>query len=319
MNPDTNARCMDLVETMIDYFKTNDMTKMTPQTIELVNTIRDMCIDSNPISVNVTKKFDNETNLINYYTRLNKELGGVDVPDTIFQPSFVLTQMKAYANKFCAGNLSQTAYYLSLAFEYMMASAVARNQPLPLATDERAQNYMTLLLQQADIPHNLQTAIASRKFKSLNMVSDLVNNVIDDIFTLESNNYYRVVLNEKNKGRVISFRENMNDLGPFNETKDVFRFIAKMVASRGIKPPLIENATSFNFISIKDQNKTTCQQSLTELAFQNEALRRFMFQKLSYKNKSSFNSDQPPTSQQLDVAASGSITDLGIKKRKYID
>ncbi|AXS67729.1 gp41 [Cryptophlebia peltastica nucleopolyhedrovirus] len=291
-------KCVDYVGKIIRYYRTNDMSQLTPQMLALVNTIRDICIDSNPINVNVVKRFDNDENLIKHYTRLRKELGHSVVTDNIFQPSFVYSVLPSYAQKFYnnnaeninANSVSQAARQLGLAIQYQVAEAVATNVPIPLPFSQQLTNsYMTLLLQRANIPMNIQGAVESRKYAGLNMINDIINNVIDDIFA-GGGEYYLYVLNEKNRARIVSLKENIGFLAPLAASTDIFQYVADLATRAGRKPTLFQSATfmtgtssSAGAAASSTQNKTSCQQSLTELAFQNEALRRFIFQQLSYK------------------------------------
>ncbi|AXU41524.1 GP41 [Alphabaculovirus altermyunipunctae] len=289
------SKCVDYIDKIIRYYRSNDMSQLNPQNIALINTIRDICIDVQPLSVNVIKRFDNDEALIKHYTRLRKELGGSDVPETIFQPSFVLSVLPAYAHKFynagaenvSGSSVSEAARHLSVALQYQIADAIARNTPIPLPFNyQLTNNYITLLLQRATIPNNIQQAVASRRYNQLNAINDLINNIIDDVFTGKYGNYYYYVLNEKNRSRIASLKDNIAFLAPLSTSIDIFQYMADQATRGGKKPLLFENATFLNVpstINNKDQNKSSCQESLTELAFQNEALRRYVFQKLSYK------------------------------------
>nr|WML75141.1 glycoprotein gp41 [Spodoptera littoralis nucleopolyhedrovirus] len=309
------TKCVDYIDKIIKYYRTNDMSQLNPQNIALINTIRDMCIDSDPVSVNVVKRFDSDENLIKHYARLRKELGGSDVPDTVFQPSFVLSVLPSYAQKFynsgaenvSGGSVAEAARHLSVALQYMIADAIARNTPIPLPFSQQlTDNYITLLLQRATIPNNIQQAVASRRYRQLNMVNDLINNIIDDVFTGKYGNYYYYVLNEKNRARISSLKDNVAFLAPLSTSIDIFQYMADLATRGGKKPLLFENATFLNVpssvvaVGDKDSGKNTCQDSLTELAFQNEALRRFIFQKLSYKKNiyTNVESSQQHTQQQ---------------------
>ncbi|ACF05352.1 GP41 [Adoxophyes orana nucleopolyhedrovirus] len=302
-------KCVDYVGKIIRYYRTNDMSQLTPQMLAMINTIRDVCIDSNPIHVNVVKRFDSDENLIKHYTRLRKELGESAISDNIFQPSFVYSVLPSYAQKFYNNNaeninsngVSEAARQLGLAVQYQVAEAVTTNIPIPLPfSNQLTNNYMTLLLQRANIPINIQGAVESRKYSGLNMINDIINNVIDDIFA-GGGEYYLYVLNEKNRARVVSLKENIGFLAPLSASTNIFQYMADLATRAGRKPTLFQSATFMTTpatdshqtaSSRKPIEKTTCQQSLTELAFQNEALRRFIFQQLSYKHNNQINVQQ---------------------------
>ncbi|AWW14430.1 gp41 [Hyposidra talaca nucleopolyhedrovirus] len=297
-------QCVDL-EKIIRYFRTNDYSTFDNETRLLVNTIRDICIETTPLDVNVVKRFDSDENLMRHYERLVKEGGGFVVPQNIFVQSFIDHVLPSYAQKFYnKGNMTlsesskaEAARQLGLAVQYQVAQAVTSSIPIPLPlTQQLANNYMTLLLKQAQIPPNIQQAVSSRKYNQLNNINDLINKVIDNIFAGESD-YYYYVLNDKNRSRITSLKENLTYLGALSETNNIFEFIADMATRRGKQPGLfreVYNITTstkkLDGSAVLAANVTNLEtihehyrRSLTEMAFQNEALRRFIFQQLSYK------------------------------------
>lgn len=300
-------KCVDYIGKIIKYYRTNDMSQLTPQMISLVNTIRDVCIESNPVHVNITKRFDSDENLIKYYSRLQKELGGNVINSEVFQPSFIYSVLPSYAQKFYNNggenvnvtSVSEAAKQLSLAFQYQIAEAVTNNIPIPLPFNQQlANNYMTLLLQRATIPTNIQNAVNSRKYPQLNMINDLINSVIEDIF-VGGSDYYNYMLNEKIRSKIVSLKENISFLTPsLSASTDIFQYVADLATRAGKKPSLFQSATFLTASPSSAENrivKTSCQQSLTELAFQNEALRRLIFQQLSYKHNNQLSA---PTTKQ---------------------
>jgi hypothetical protein len=300
-------KCVDYIGKIIKYYRTNDMSQLTPQMISLVNTIRDVCIESNPVHVNITKRFDSDENLIKYYSRLQKELGGNVINSEVFQPSFIYSVLPSYAQKFYNNggenvnvtSVSEAAKQLSLAFQYQIAEAVTNNIPIPLPFNQQlANNYMTLLLQRATIPTNIQNAVNSRKYPQLNMINDLINSVIEDIF-VGGSDYYNYMLNEKIRSKIVSLKENISFLTPsLSASTDIFQYVADLATRAGKKPSLFQSATFLTASPSSAESrivKTSCQQSLTELAFQNEALRRLIFQQLSYKHNNQLSA---PTTKQ---------------------
>ncbi|UJZ89023.1 gp41 [Erannis ankeraria nucleopolyhedrovirus] len=293
-------QCVDL-EQIIRYFRTNDYSGFDNETKLLVNTIRDICIDTSPVDVNVVKRFESDENLMKHYERLVNEGGGVAVPNNIFVQSFVDTIIPSYAQKFynkgnftvSDSNKAEAARQLSSAIQYQIAQAVTTSMPIPLPfTQQLTHNYITLLLKQAQIPPNIQQAVQTRKYNQLNNINDLINIVIDNIFA-GGNDYYYYVLNDKNRARVVSLKENISYLEPLSRTTNIFEYIAHEATKKGKQPGLFREA--FNITSSTPTNATLAnaqreetlqyRRSLTELAFQNEALRRFIFQQLSYKSK----------------------------------
>jgi hypothetical protein len=306
-------KCVDYIGKIIKYYRTNDMSQLTPQMISLVNTIRDVCIESNPVHVNITKRFDSDENLIKYYSRLQKELGGNVINSEVFQPSFIYSVLPSYAQKFYNNggenvnvtSVSEAAKQLSLAFQYQIAEAVTNNIPIPLPFNQQlANNYMTLLLQRATIPSNIQNAVNSRKYPQLNMINDLINSVIEDIF-VGGSDYYNYMLNEKIRSKIVSLKENISFLTPsLSASTDIFQYVADLATRAGKKPSLFQSATFLTASPLSSAEnrivKTSCQQSLTELAFQNEALRRLIFQQLSYKHN---NQLSPPTAKSTSLSS----------------
>ncbi|AGA16231.1 gp41 protein [Thysanoplusia orichalcea nucleopolyhedrovirus] len=295
-------KCVDFVQKIIRYYRCNDMAELSPLMILFINTIRDMCIDTNPISVNVVKRFESEETMIRHLIRLQKELGqnsaaeSLSSDSNIFQPSFVLNSLPAYAQKFYNGGadmlgkdaLNEAAKQLSVAVQYMVAEAVTCNIPIPLPFNQQlANNYMTLLLKHATLPPNIQSAVESRRFPHINMINDLVNSVIEDLFA-GGGDYYHYVLNEKNRARVMSLKENVAFLAPLSASANIFNYMAELATRAGKQPSMFQNATfltsAANAVNSPAAHltKSACQDSLTELAFQNETLRRFIFQQINY-------------------------------------
>jgi Structural glycoprotein p40/gp41 conserved region len=293
-------KCIDSVIKIVRYYRTNDMSHLTPQQAELVTTIRSVCIETYPVDVNVTKRFDSDTNLMNNYKRLQRELGDKPISSDIFKSSFVYSALPSYAQKFynkgadhmSSGSVEQAAKHLGFAVQYMIAQAVSTNTPIPLPFEQQlANDYLTLLLQRATIPMNIQDVINSAGSKMhansrVLMINALINNVIDDLFAGGSD-YYLYMLNETNRSRILSMKENISYMAPLSATTNIFKFIATLATNSGKKPSVFQSATLLTMPTHKPAHsdvKNTCQQQLTELAFENEALRRFILQQLSYKN-----------------------------------
>ncbi|AGR56824.1 gp41 [Hemileuca sp. nucleopolyhedrovirus] len=324
-NTDWTSKCINL-DQIIRYFRTNDYSNFDVRTVSLMNTIRDIFMDTSPLDINVVKRFDSDEGLMRHYERLVNENGGSAVPSDIFVESFMIHILPTYAQKFHnKGNMSlseeslkEAANYLGLAFQYEISLAISQNMRVPLAFSQGlADEYMTLLLRQAQIPENIQSAVKTRLYKRINNINDLVNNVIDNVFA-GGNDYYYYILNEENRARVISLKENLAYLGALSETTNVFEFIAELATRKGKQPGLFREAYSIthsnasrhkqqqqqrlktsigsnvgggnnnNMMMIINQREEELhmkyRRSLSELAFQNEALRRFIFQQLSYKS-----------------------------------
>jgi hypothetical protein len=296
-------KCVGLVNKIIKYYRSNDVSELSPLMIHFINTIRDMCIETNPVHVNVVKRFDSDETMIRHYMRLQKDVSEMNAAETlssdhiIFQPSFVLNSLPAYAQKFynsgrdnlAKDSLNESAKQLSLAVQYMVAEAVANNIPIPLPFNQQlANNYMTLLLKHATLPANIQNAVESRRFPHINMINELINSAIDDIFA-GGGDYYHYLLNESNRARVISLKENLGFLAPLSASADIFKYIAELATRAGKRPSMFQSATFLSNAAIAISSpaahlsKSACQESLTQLAFENETLRRFIFQQLNYQ------------------------------------
>jgi Structural glycoprotein p40/gp41 conserved region len=294
-------RCVDYLNKIVRYYRTNDMSHLTPQMLNLVNTIRNVCIETYPVDVNVTKKFDSDKNLIKYYSRLQTELGNKPISSDIFKASFITNTLPSYAHKFYNKGANQlnnesveeASKQLSLAVQYQVAQAVATNIPIPLPFDNQlANDYLILLLQKATIPPNIQELLnnqgSNKSFGAtrIQMINLLINNVIEDLFS-HGSDYYLYVLNENNRSKILSLKENIGYLAPLSTSSDIFEFIASLATTSGKKPSVFQSAAALTMPTqkfTKQPTMSTCQQNLTELAFENEALRRFILQQLSYKN-----------------------------------
>nr|AGS47918.1 structural glycoprotein p40 [Ectropis obliqua nucleopolyhedrovirus]QWV59668.1 Gp41 [Ectropis obliqua nucleopolyhedrovirus]UYO72861.1 Gp41 [Ectropis obliqua nucleopolyhedrovirus] len=310
---DWTSQCVNL-DQIIKYFRTNDHSGFNQETIHLVNTIRDICIDTNPLNINVVKRFDSDEALMKNYENLVLRAGGSVVPSNIFKNEFMEHILPSYAQKFYnKGNFevsnnskSEAAKQLGLAIQYQIAQSVTSSVPIPLPlTQQLVNNFITLLLKKAQIPNNIQQAVSSKKYTQLNNIIMLINQIIEDVFA-SGGEYYYYVLNEKNRARIISLKENLTYLGALSETTNIFEFIAEMATRRGKQPGLFRDAYSITNSSTPPQRKSQpksasvnaeetlheqYRRSLTEMAFQNEALRRFIFQQLSYKNNKKIEQD----------------------------
>ncbi|AGR57108.1 GP41 [Choristoneura rosaceana nucleopolyhedrovirus] len=290
-------KCTDYVHKIIRYYRCNDMAELTPLMIHFINTIRDMCIDSNPVSVNIIKRVQSDDEIVRHLIGLQKELRQNSVVETvgsdfnIFQPSFVLNSLPAYAQKFYNGGanslgkdaLNEAAKQLSLAVQYMVSEAVTCSIPIPLPFDQQlANNYVTLLLKRATLPDNMQEAVKSRSFVHINMINDLINAVIEDLFA-GGGTYYHYVLNEKNRARVVGLKENVGFLAPLSASADIFNYMSQLATRSGKRPDMFENAafltSAANAINspVAHLTQSACQKSLSQLAAQCETLTRFIF------------------------------------------
>lgn len=56
-----DLRCIN-VHNMIKYYRSNDVSNLSPEDIELMNLIRDMFINADPLPVTATKNLAQTTN-----------------------------------------------------------------------------------------------------------------------------------------------------------------------------------------------------------------------------------------------------------------
>ncbi|ABF50308.1 gp41 [Antheraea pernyi nucleopolyhedrovirus] len=291
-------KCTDYVHKIIRYYRCNDMSELTPLMIQFINTIRDMCIDSNPVSVNIIKRVQSDEEIVRHLIGLQKELRQNSVAEAvasdanIFQPSFVLNSLPKYAQKFYNSGadslgkdaINEAAKQLSLAVQYMVSEAVTCNMPIPLPFDQQlANNYVTLLLKRATLPENVKEAVNSRSFVHINMVNDLVNSAIDDLFA-NGGTYYYYMLNEKNRSRVINLKRNLAAVAPsLAQANDIFFYMAQLATQSGRRTDMFDGAafltSAANAIDSPAVHLTqsACQKSLSQLAAQCETLTRFIF------------------------------------------
>nr|WPN08719.1 gp41 [Cnaphalocrocis medinalis granulovirus] len=274
------------VANMINYYKTNNVSKLTPDQIECMNLVRDIFVKADPLSVNVTKRFQSDEELVEYYGNLEKQYSGVSSSSNkttkdIFDQSFITSPiMKTYASKFYKRHLNLAASHLSEVFKYQMATAITQNKPLPLFNIDTTHDYLKTLYHKADMPPNVQQAMVNKSNERLSVCTDVINNVVDDLLYGTHNGYYiNTTLYPNVRTAVHRFRHNITHLlnCPLTLSTNIYNLIeTKTNLSKNIDYKPLERVEHQN-------SQIPVQQHLTEMAFENEALRRAKIQEMNIK------------------------------------
>jgi hypothetical protein len=271
--------------TMINMYRTNNTAKLTPEQIACLNLVRDLFLQAEPLPVNVTKRFETDEELIDYYKNLEKKYGGtvqLSGAHGIFDKSFIISPiMKAYADKFYKRRLNVAASHLSDVLKYQMANAVTHSKPLPIVHNDVADEYFNLLYQKSNIAPNVEQLITNKTNQRLNMCNDVLNNLVEDVLFGSHNGYYiNSVLKGDLKSKVYRFRDDIAYLvnAPLTLSTNVYNLIETAAINAGHHHQPHEDRHHHHH-----QQGVPLQQSLTELAFENEALRRGLIQDLNIK------------------------------------
>nr|AUF82003.1 gp41 [Cryptophlebia leucotreta granulovirus] len=274
------------VANMINLYRANNTAKLTPEQIGCMNLVRDLFIKADPVPVNVTKRFQSDTELIEYYANLEKKYGGnLKINESahgIFDKSFIISPiMKSYADHFYKRRLNLAASHLSDVFKYQMANAVTQNKPLPMLNNDITNEYMQTLYHKADIAPNVKQVINEGNNDKLKMCSEILNNLVEDILYGTHNGYYiNNCLNSKLKTAVHRFRNNITFLvnSPLSLSTNIFNLIENTAIQSGQSKNI-----DYASLEVTPSNKMPAQQHISELAFENEALRRGKIQELNLK------------------------------------
>nr|AIU36887.1 ORF104 gp41 [Cydia pomonella granulovirus] len=274
------------VANMINLYRTNNTAKLTPDQIACMNLVRDLFLKADPLPVNVAKRFQSDTELIEYYANLEKKYGGVvklNGAHGIFDKSFIISPiMKAYADRFYKRRLNLAASHLSDVFKYQMANAVTQNKPLPMLTNDITNEYMQMLYQKTEIAPNIQKVVDERNNERLRVCTDIINGVVEDLLYGTHNGYYiNNALHPKLRTAVHRFRNNITYLlnSPLTLSTNVFNLMEYKAVQNGQLKDVDYSALE---VSVGG-HRTPAQQHITELAFENEALRRGKIQELNMK------------------------------------
>ncbi|AQQ80378.1 GP41 [Betabaculovirus altermyunipunctae] len=280
-----DLRCLN-VHDMIKYYRSNDVSNLGPEDIELMNLIRDMFIHADPLPVTVTKKFENDEQLIEYYKNLEKKYQGNQTgskpgPYGVFDKAFVISPiMKSYADKFYKRRLNLAATHLSNVIKYQMATAITQSRPLPIVQNDATDEYIKLLSHKAGVSHNVKRLFTERTNARLNMCVDVFNNLVADVLMGAHDGYYiNNCLGEEMREKVLKFKDDVAFLmqAPLNMSTNAFALLDAAAVKYGKQPTAHKPAPE----RTHHEPHTSEQQSMTELAFENEALRRGLIQQLN--------------------------------------
>ncbi|AIS92095.1 GP41 [Erinnyis ello granulovirus] len=260
----------------INLYRSNNIAKLSAQQIECINLVRDLFVKADPVPVNVTKRFENDEDLIGYYANLEKKYGTIKPNGShgIFDKSFTISPiMKAYADKFYKRRLSLAACHLSEIFKYQMATAITQNKSLPLLYTDTTHEYLQLLYQKGDVGgvYSQQPSVCA----------DVMNRLVEDVLFGKHNGYYiNNCLSANNKNSVYRFRDNITFLlnSPLTLSTNIFDLIETRAVANG-QSSLVD----YSSLQVTTPLTIPLQQHLSELAFENEALRRSKIQEMNIK------------------------------------
>lgn len=286
----SSTKDSDYVAKILDAINTNDFSGLTPENIDFMNSVMYLCNNNINLNLNVTKKFDTEAKLISHIKSVREKEGQILDNQNVFKPEFAVSKsVIQYANRFFRGNINYAVKNISNSLKYMLANAVVRDRPLPSPLTNVAYTYLQLLVNKAKIPLNMSTyirtegrdSVNSKPYSVIAVINEIINNVIDDIFTGKHYNYYFITLNDDNKALIQSFKDNIRYLTRSSiKPMNIFEYIATEATKAGKKDAVAPTKADQH-----DVPQNQCQESLTELAFQNQALLSYMFQNINYSNK----------------------------------
>ena len=266
---------------MINYYRNNNTAKLTPDQIGCMNLVRDIFIKADPLPVNASKRFETDEQLIEYYANMEKKYGGtikLNGAHGIFDKSFIMSPiMKAYSDKFYKRRLNLASSHLSEVFKYEMANAITQNKPLPMLSNDTTADYLKQLYQKVEIAPNM---VANND--GLTVCNEVINSVVEDVlFGLHNGYYINNSLSSELRTRVHRFRNNITFLlnCPLTLSTNVFQLIESRATQLGQETTVdygpLERSSAVS--------RTPIQRHLTELAFENEALRRAKIQEMNIK------------------------------------
>lgn len=265
------------IANMINLYRTNNISKLSPDQINCMNLVRDIFIQADPVPVNIAKRFETDEELIDYYANLEKKYGGnvkLNGAHGIFDKSFIISPiMKAYADKFYKRRLNLAASHLSDVVKYQIANSITQSKPLPLLNNDNVNEYLQMLYQKGDVSVYTEN--------SVNVCTDVINRIVEDVLYGEHNGYYiNNCLSAKNKTAVHRFRNNLTYLlnSPLTLSTNIFNLIENKALQHGQ-----QKNVDYSSLNIVQQPNIPIQQHLSNMAFENEALRRAKIQELNIK------------------------------------
>lgn len=262
----------------INLYRSNNTAKLSAEQIGCINLVRDLFIKSDPVPVNVTKRFENDSDLISYYANLEKKYGTIKPNGNhgIFDKSFTISPiMKAYADKFYKRRLSLAASHLSDIVKYQMATAITQNKSLPLFYTDTTNEYLQMLYQKGDV--------GGVYTQQPQVCADVMNRLVEDVLYGKHNGYYvNNCLSSQNKYAVHRFRDNITYLlnSPLTLSTNIFDLIESRAIANG-------QQTNVNYsnaqVATTSDAEIPLKQHLSVISFENEALRRAKIQDMNIK------------------------------------
>lgn len=272
---------------MINLYRGNKTAKLSPEQIACINLMRDLFVKGDPLPVTAGKRFQTDEELKEYYANLEKKFGEIKLNGAhgIFDRSFVISKiMQSYADKFYERRLNLAASHLSDVILYQMATALTHNKPLPIVHNDAADEYLRMVYHKTDISPNIQELVTNKSNERLSICTGVLNNLVQDIlFGTHKGYYINNCLTPETRREVHRFRDNITYLvkAPLTLSTNVYGLIETAALNAGQHQEQNYDAIS----TPTPANATPIQQSLTDLAFENEALRRGLIQKLNIKYK----------------------------------
>ncbi|UXX41897.1 gp41 [Psilogramma increta granulovirus] len=266
----------------INLYKSNNMSKLSAEQIGCINLLRDMFVKADPLPVNVTKRFENDSDLVSYYANLEKKYGTIKFNGNhgIFDKSFTISPiMKAYADKFYKRRLSLAASHLSDIVKYQIATAITQNKSLPLFYTDTTNEYIQMLYQKGDVGNVYKNNQPS-------VCVDVMNRLVEDVLYGKHNGYYvNNCLSVQNKNAVHRFRDNITYLlnSPLTLSTNIYELMENRAVTNGQQVNV--NYNNLEETNVSDSNVVAIplQQHLSQLSFENEALRRAKIQDMNIK------------------------------------
>nr|AJA91728.1 GP41 [Adoxophyes orana granulovirus] len=269
---------------IINSYRINNTAKLKPEQILCLNTVRDLFLKADPLPVTATKRFENDKELLSYYGNLEKKYPPQNTESGttgIFDKNFVHSKaFQSYADKFYNRRLNLAAAHLGDVLKYMIAYSITNNKPLPLLNlDSTTNEYLKLLYHKAQaIPDYKETHT-----NQMTICTGVFNKLIEDMLYGTHNNYYiEKCLSGDIKQRVLQFKSDINYLLT-NEPSKIINDVYTPIREKAIHNSLITTTTTNQSVQQQQQHYSPIHQQLSELAFENETLRRNKIQELNVK------------------------------------
>nr|ANY57606.1 PlxyGVORF87 protein [Plutella xylostella granulovirus] len=274
------------ITNMINMYRNNDTSNLNAEEIAAINLIRDTFIKADPLPVTVTKRFENDNQLIDYYKNLDKKYVNAEVDEarSIFNKTFLISPcMKSYADRFYGRRLSVAAAHLSDVLKFQISDALTRSKPIPSLASDVDSDYVKLLYHETQLPANISNAINDGSNKNLKFVRGVFDKLVEDLLTGRYSGYYlKHCLSTGTLNKAMRFRDNITFLldAPLTLSTDMYSLIERAAAKRN---PERDYSAALDSVVYP---QSTLQQMLNYLSFENETLRRDRIQNLNVKYNS---------------------------------